>query len=102
MHFFPLFIDKLPLYLFSSFNTLFKLSALNALCPLYLSITLIHIFTAVIGIAKYSGEQLVENEILPQCWLQLTHKHVERRLLIAEACTVLIPYVSVSIVVRVL
>ncbi|KAH1011537.1 hypothetical protein HUJ04_000886 [Dendroctonus ponderosae] len=55
------------------------------------------ILAAVIGIAKYSGEQLVENEILPQCWLQLTHKHVERRLLIAEACTVLIPYVSVSI-----
>uniref|UniRef100_A0AAR5Q8M1 LisH domain-containing protein n=1 Tax=Dendroctonus ponderosae TaxID=77166 RepID=A0AAR5Q8M1_DENPD len=55
------------------------------------------ILAAVIGIAKYSGEQLVENEILPQCWLQLTHKHVERRLLIAEACTVLIPYVSSTI-----
>lgn len=58
-------------------------------------IKIIFIFLAVIGIAKYAGEQLVENEILPQCWLQLTHKHVERRLLVAEACTVLIPYVSV-------
>jgi hypothetical protein len=36
----------------------------------------------------------VENEILPQCWEQLTDKHVERRLLVAEACTALIPYVS--------
>lgn len=52
------------------------------------------ILTGIIGIAKYAGEQLVENEILPQCWLQLTHKYLERRLLVAEACTVLIPYVS--------
>ncbi|KAL1489480.1 hypothetical protein ABEB36_014368 [Hypothenemus hampei] len=52
------------------------------------------ILAAVIGIAKHAEEQLVENEILPQCWLQLTHKNVERRLLVAEACTVLIPYVS--------
>ncbi|XP_050316414.1 RAB11-binding protein RELCH homolog [Anthonomus grandis grandis] len=52
------------------------------------------ILAAVIAIAKNAGEQMVENEVLPQCWLQLTHKHVERRLLVAEACTVLIPYVS--------
>lgn len=52
------------------------------------------ILSGVVGIAKYAGEQLVENEILPQCWLQLTHKYIERRLLVAEACTVLIPYVS--------
>lgn len=37
----------------------------------------------------------MENEILPQCWEQLTHKYVERRLLVAESCTALIPYVSV-------
>ncbi|XP_066257908.1 RAB11-binding protein RELCH homolog isoform X1 [Euwallacea similis] len=52
------------------------------------------ILSAVIGIAKKAEEQLVENEILPQCWLQLTHKYIERRLLVAQACTVLIPYVS--------
>lgn len=54
-------------------------------------------FTGLVGIARFSGENLVENEILPQCWEQLTDKHVERRLLVAEACTALIPYVSVSI-----
>lgn len=58
-------------------------------------ILILHIL-GIIGVAKCIGEQMVENEILPLCWLQLTHKHIERRLLIAEACTVLIPYVSVS------
>ncbi|KAF5306430.1 hypothetical protein FQR65_LT07342 [Abscondita terminalis] len=50
-----------------------------------------------ISIARCSGENLVENEILPQCWEQLTHKYLERRLLVVEACIVLIPYVSSSI-----
>ncbi|EFA00181.1 RAB11-binding protein RELCH homolog [Tribolium castaneum] len=57
----------------------------------------IMILTGLVGIAKYSGENLVENEILPQCWEQLTDKHVEKRLLVAEACTALIPYVSSQI-----
>jgi hypothetical protein len=57
----------------------------------------IMILTGLVGIARFSGENLVENEILPQCWEQLTDKHVERRLLVAEACTALIPYVSVSV-----
>lgn len=48
------------------------------------------------AIAKFSGEALVENEILPQCWEQLTDKHVEKRLLVVEACIALTPYVSVS------
>ncbi|KAJ8919648.1 hypothetical protein NQ315_006175 [Exocentrus adspersus] len=52
------------------------------------------ILTGLIGIAKCSGESLVENEILPQCWLQLTHKHIERRLLVAEACIALMVYIS--------
>lgn len=49
------------------------------------------------GIAKNSGKLLVENEILPHCWEQLTHKHLERRLLVAESCTALIPYISVCV-----
>nr|XP_023025096.1 lisH domain and HEAT repeat-containing protein KIAA1468 homolog isoform X2 [Leptinotarsa decemlineata] len=52
------------------------------------------ILSGLLSVAKYSGENLVENEILPQCWLQLTHKHVERRLLVAEACIILIPFLS--------
>lgn len=57
---------------------------------------LIQFFSGLIGIAKCSGESMVENEILPQCWLQLTHKHIERKLLVAEACIALMPYISVS------
>ncbi|XP_049819532.1 RAB11-binding protein RELCH homolog isoform X2 [Aethina tumida] len=52
------------------------------------------ILSGLVAIAKCSGQSLVENEILPQCWLQLTHKHFERRVLVAEACCSLIPYVS--------
>nr|CAI5819958.1 unnamed protein product [Callosobruchus analis] len=52
------------------------------------------ILTGLIAIAKLCGESMVENEILPQCWLQLTHKHIERRLLVAETCQALLPYVS--------
>ncbi|CAH1180510.1 unnamed protein product [Phaedon cochleariae] len=48
----------------------------------------------LLAIAKCSGESVIENEILPQCWLQLTHKYVERRLLVAEACIALIPLIS--------
>lgn len=53
-------------------------------------------FLGLITIAKNSGEELVENEILPQCWEQLTHKFVERRLLVVESCIAMIPYVTVS------
>lgn len=53
-------------------------------------------FLGIVGIAKFSDESLVENEVLPQCWEQLTHKYVERRLLVAESCSALTPYVSVS------
>ena len=50
----------------------------------------------IVGIARCSGLSIVENEILPQCWEQISHKHVERRLLVAESCIALVPYVSVS------
>jgi hypothetical protein len=50
----------------------------------------------IVGIARCSGLSVVENEILPQCWEQISHRHVERRLLVAESCSALAPYVSVS------
>lgn len=50
----------------------------------------------IVGIARCSGLSIVENEILPHCWEQISHKHVERRLLVAESCIALAPYVSVS------
>nr|CAD7570487.1 unnamed protein product [Timema californicum] len=55
------------------------------------------ILTGIVGIARCSGLSLVENEILPQCWEQISHKHLERRLLVAESCSALAPYVSSSI-----
>lgn len=55
------------------------------------------ILAGIVGIARCSGLHLVENEILPQCWEQISHRHVERRLLVAESCSALAPYVSSSI-----
>ncbi|XP_017781128.1 PREDICTED: lisH domain and HEAT repeat-containing protein KIAA1468 homolog isoform X1 [Nicrophorus vespilloides] len=52
------------------------------------------ILAGISAIAKYTKETVVENELLPQCWEQLTHKHVERRLLVVESCRVLISHVS--------
>lgn len=54
------------------------------------------ILIGIVTVARWSGESAVENEILPLCWEQLTHKHMERRLLVVETCNALIPYVSVS------
>lgn len=55
------------------------------------------ILAAVIKIANHFPQEIVESEILSQCWEQLSHKHVERRLLVAECCTALIPFISVCI-----
>lgn len=55
------------------------------------------ILSGIVGIAQNAKSNLVENELLPQCWEQIAHKHVERRLLIAEACRYLIPYISATI-----
>lgn len=54
------------------------------------------ILTGVVTVARWCGESVAENEILPLCWEQLTHKHMERRLLVVETCNALIPHVSVS------
>lgn len=43
--------------------------------------------------SKNMGSLQVESELLPQCWEQITHKYLERRLLVAETCGVLSPYV---------
>ena len=39
----------------------------------------------------------IESELMPQIWGQLTHKYVERRILIAETCSVLLPKVPASL-----
>ena len=35
----------------------------------------------------------IESELMPQIWEQIAHKYVERRILIAETCSVLLPYI---------
>jgi len=61
------------------------------------SLVIVYVYAAgIVGIARCSGLSIVENEILPQCWEQISHKHVERRLLVAESCIAIAPYVSVS------
>ena len=40
---------------------------------------------------------MVEAEILPQLWQQIEHKHSERRILVAETCASLIPYIPTDI-----
>lgn len=52
------------------------------------------ILAGVVSLAKVSTQAVIESELLPQCWEQLSHRHVERRLLVAEACSALAPYIS--------
>ncbi len=48
-------------------------------------------------IAKAFGPEKLEAEILPQIWEQIDHKYPERRLLVAEATSVLMPYIPDSL-----
>uniref|UniRef100_A0A9J7Y302 LisH domain and HEAT repeat-containing protein KIAA1468 n=1 Tax=Cyprinus carpio carpio TaxID=630221 RepID=A0A9J7Y302_CYPCA len=50
------------------------------------------ILTGCVAFARHVGPTRVEAELLPQCWEQINHKYPERRLLVAEACGALAPY----------
>ncbi|KAJ1202575.1 hypothetical protein NDU88_006372 [Pleurodeles waltl] len=50
------------------------------------------ILTGCVAFARHVGPTRVEAELLPQCWEQISHKYPERRLLVAEACGALAPY----------
>ncbi|XP_067652799.1 RAB11-binding protein RELCH homolog [Haliotis asinina] len=52
------------------------------------------ILTGCIAFAQHVGPTRLETELLPQCWEQISHKYVERRLLVAEACGALASYLS--------
>lgn len=45
---------------------------------------------------KYSNDDFFEKELLPQLWHLLTDKYVEKRLLVAEACSWFSPLINVS------
>ena len=49
-----------------------------------------------VAFAKHVGSVRLEAELLPQCWEQITYKYHERRLLVAECCGALAPYIPVS------
>ena len=44
-----------------------------------------------------SNTTVVEAEILPQLWQQIEHKHLERRILVAETCAWLLPNIPSDI-----
>jgi hypothetical protein len=39
----------------------------------------------------------IEAELLPQCWEQIGHKYEERRMLVAETCGALVPFVPAAL-----
>ena len=51
------------------------------------------IMTGCIAFAQHVGPLQTEAELLPQCWEQIYHKYPERRLLVAETCGCLSPYI---------
>ncbi|XP_051737860.1 RAB11-binding protein RELCH homolog isoform X1 [Ctenopharyngodon idella] len=55
------------------------------------------ILTGCVAFARHVGPTRVEAELLPQCWEQINHKYPERRLLVAEACGALGPYLPKEI-----
>uniref|UniRef100_A0A674E6R1 LisH domain and HEAT repeat-containing protein KIAA1468 n=1 Tax=Salmo trutta TaxID=8032 RepID=A0A674E6R1_SALTR len=55
------------------------------------------ILTGCVAFARHVGPTRVETELLPQCWEQINHKYPERRLLVAEACGALAPYLPKEI-----
>lgn len=55
------------------------------------------ILTGLLSVAKCLGHERVEAELLPQCWEQINHKYLERRLLVAESCGYLAPQVASEI-----
>ncbi|XP_047483216.1 RAB11-binding protein RELCH-like [Penaeus chinensis] len=55
------------------------------------------ILTGLVGLARVLGPTKLEAELLPQCWEQLTHKYIERRLLVAQSTAALAPYTPPSL-----
>ncbi|KAB0383558.1 hypothetical protein FD755_005475, partial [Muntiacus reevesi] len=55
------------------------------------------ILTGCVAFARRVGPTRVEAELLPQCWEQINHKYPERRLLVAESCGALAPYLPKEI-----
>ncbi|XP_060073461.1 RAB11-binding protein RELCH homolog [Ylistrum balloti] len=50
------------------------------------------ILTGCVAFAQHVGQARLMEELLPQCWEQISHKYAERRILVAEACGALASY----------
>lgn len=57
---------------------------------------MLHVFIGLSWFLKYSNSEFFQNELLPQLWQLLSDKYVEKRLLVAEACSWFSPLISVS------
>ncbi|XP_054919676.1 RAB11-binding protein RELCH homolog isoform X2 [Dermacentor andersoni] len=55
------------------------------------------ILAGLLSVAECLGPERVEAELLPQCWEQINHKYLERRLLVAESCGYLASQVAPEI-----
>uniref|UniRef100_A0A224YFP9 Protein phosphatase 2a regulatory subunit a n=1 Tax=Rhipicephalus zambeziensis TaxID=60191 RepID=A0A224YFP9_9ACAR len=55
------------------------------------------ILAGLLSVAQCLGPERVEAELLPQCWEQINHKYLERRLLVAESCGYLASQVAPEI-----
>ncbi|XP_054287320.1 RAB11-binding protein RELCH homolog [Macrosteles quadrilineatus] len=55
------------------------------------------ILAGLVALARVSSQSVIESELLSHCWEQMNHKHMERRLLVAEACSALSPYISAGL-----
>ena len=49
------------------------------------------------SMAVQLGPEGIEAELLPQCWEQINHKYEERRILVAETCGAIMPFVPQSL-----
>ncbi|KAK3746890.1 hypothetical protein RRG08_030301 [Elysia crispata] len=55
------------------------------------------ILSGCVLFAEHAGADRLVEELLPQCWEQIGHKFIERRLLVAEACGALASYLPAEI-----
>ena len=53
------------------------------------------IIDGCVSVAALVGPKRTGEEMLPLCWEQIGDKHLERRVLVAEACGVLAPLIEV-------
>ncbi|KAK9503025.1 hypothetical protein O3M35_011679 [Rhynocoris fuscipes] len=52
------------------------------------------ILAGVVRLCHVCSEELVQGELLPQCWDLLGHKYPERRILVAQLCALVSPIIS--------